>query len=77
MSQAGKKPNAVMTLNQIRMINSLLSEIREIFQGCESEEYLQLAEEPDPESQDDDNYGTTYGEMAITGIAIHGDDVLC
>lgn len=63
--QAGKKPNAAMTLRQIRMINNLLAEIREIFKGCESEEYLQLAEEPDPESQDDDNYGTTYGEMAI------------
>ena len=63
--QAGKKPGAVMTLHQIRMINSLLAEIREIFQGCESEEYLQLAEEPDPDNQDDDNYGTTYGEMAI------------
>ena len=63
--QAGKKPGAVMTLRQIRMINNLLSELREIFKGCESEEYLQLAEEPDPESQDDDNYGTTYGEMAI------------
>lgn len=60
--QAAKKPGVPMSLKQIRSINEILSELKEFFTGCETEDYLHLAEEPDP---DNDNPGTTNGEMAI------------
>ena len=60
--QAKKKPDAPMTPKQIRTINELLSELRTILAGCETEDYLHLAEEPDPTTN---TPGTTNGEMAL------------
>ncbi len=61
-NQAKKKPDAPMTLKQIRTINELLSEFKAILAGCETEDYLHLAEEPDPATN---TLGTTNGEMAL------------
>ena len=67
--QAGKKSAMPMSRREIRKINELLSEIRETFRGCETEEYLTLANEPSPPDSDhkdsEEEQGTTYGEMAI------------
>lgn len=60
--QAKKKPDAPMTLKQIRTINELLSEFKIILAGCETEDYLHLAEEPDPAAN---TPGTTNGEMSL------------
>lgn len=60
--QARKKPDAPMTRKQIRTINQILGELKDFFTGCETDDLLHLAEEPDPEN---DNPGTTNGEMAL------------
>lgn len=51
-----------MTLKQIRTINEILKELKDFFRGSESEDYLHLAEEPDPNQG---NPGTTNSEMAL------------
>ena len=61
---ARKKPDAYMTLRQIRSVNNVLSELRNYFAGTDAAEYLELAEEPDYEDREN-HPGTTYGEMAI------------
>lgn len=58
--QAKKKPDAPMTKKQIQTINEILSELKNFFSGCETDYLLHLAEEPD-----NDNPGTTNGEMAL------------
>ena len=58
--QVKRKPDTPMSLKQIRTINEVLRELRDIFTDSEAGEFLHLAEEPDPEH---DNPGTTYGEM--------------
>lgn len=60
--QAKKKPDAPMTQKQIQTINQILSELKEFFTGCETDNLLHLAEEPDPTT---DTPGTTNGEMAL------------
>ena len=62
-----------MSLTEIQTVNELLSEIRTLFKGCETEDYLKLAEEPDPQNTDseDPNPGTTYGQMAMLLQAYH------
>lgn len=61
-TQANRKPGQPMSLKQIRTINEVLQELRDFFRGCETEEYLHLAEEPDETT---DTAGTTNGEMAL------------
>ena len=60
--QAKRKPNVPMSLRQIQIINTLLSEFRRIFADCEAADYLKLADEPDPEH---DIPGTTNAEMDL------------
>ncbi len=60
--QAKRKPDAPMSLKQIRTINEVLSELRDFFTGSESDHLLHLAEEPDEKT---DTPGTTNGEMAL------------
>lgn len=48
--QAKRKPDNPLTLYQIRRINALLSEIKDMLSSYENQEYLLLAEEPDPDS---------------------------
>ena len=67
-THAKKKPDAPMSLKQIQSINELLTEIRSMLAGCETEAYLKLAEEPDPTH---DNPGTTYGEMNLLLTVYH------
>lgn len=62
--QAKRKPDMFMRAVQIRTINEILSELREILRGTEAEDYLHLAEEPVEEDLKN-HPGTTYGEMAI------------
>ena len=66
--QVKRKPDTPMSLKQIRTINEILRELRDIFTGSESDPFLHLAEEPDP---DHDNPGTTYGEMNLLLSAYH------
>ena len=61
--QAKRRPDKPMTLYQIRRINELLNEIRNILTGYEGTEYLLLAEEPDPNNPD--TQPMTYADMAI------------
>ena len=66
--QAKRRPNVPMTVGQVRIINELLSEIREYLAGCETEKYLKLAEEPAEEKEGEngeDHPGTTYCEMDL------------
>ena len=60
--QARRKPESTMSLKQIQTINEVLREIKTILTGYESEDYLHLGEEPDPEKFIP---GTSYAEMAI------------
>ena len=60
--QARKKPDQPLTRGQIRTINELLTEFQEFFRGSDTEDYLHLAEEGDPET---DTPATTNGEMAL------------
>ena len=60
--QAKKKPDAPMTKKQIQTINQILSELKDFFTGCETDNLLHLAEEPDPATN---TSGTTNGEMAL------------
>ena len=60
--QARKKPDQPMTRKQIQIINVILSELKAFFTGSNMEDYLHLAEEPDPEAG---VTGTTNGEMAL------------
>ena len=60
--QAKKKPDAPMTQKQIQTINQILSELKAFFTGCEIDNLLHLAEEPDPATN---TPGTTNGEMAL------------
>ena len=48
--QAKRKPDNPVTLYQIRRVNALLSEIKEMLSNYENQEYLLLAEEPSPDS---------------------------
>ena len=69
-AQTKRRADKPMRLREIRTINDMLSEIRTIFAGTETEDYLQLAAEPDPDSTDPDTViGTTYGEMCLILIA--------
>ena len=68
-AQARRKPDAPMSGKQIRTINEVLGELKAFFAGCETEDYLHLAEEPDPEGGDP---GTTCGEMSLLlGAYLH------
>ena len=60
--QARKKPDAPMSPKQIQTINEILSELKDFFTGCETDNLLHLAEEPDPATGAS---GTTNGEMAL------------
>ena len=60
--QARKKPDQPMTRQQVRIINEILSELKAFFTGSDMEDYLHLAEEPDPEAR---VTGTTNGEMSL------------
>ena len=59
--QMGKRPDLAMSRNQIRRINELLQDIRQIMQPFEFSEYLQLAEEENEES----GSRMTYADMAV------------
>ncbi len=61
-AQAKRRPDKPMSIRQIRTINEPLQELRELFNGSEAEDLLHLADEPDADNQDS---GTTYGEMAL------------
>ena len=60
--QVKRKPDAYMSLKQIRTINEILRELKDILTDSEAGDFLHLAEEPDSEH---DNPGTTYGEMNL------------
>ena len=60
--QAKRRPDNPMSIRQIRTINELLQELRDLFRGSEAEDLLHLAEEP---KEDEPASGTTYGEMAL------------
>ena len=59
--QMGKRPDLAMSRNQIRRINELLQDIRQIMQPFEFSEYLQPAEEENEESGNQ----MTYADMAV------------
>ena len=64
MEQAKRRPDKFMKQTQIRHINEILQEIREMLAGSNAFRYLHLAEEP--REDDLEHYpGTTYGEMDI------------
>ena len=62
--QSKRRPDTLMRLTQIRTINDVLREIRELLKDSDAFNFLHLAEEP----REDDlahHPGTTYGEMDI------------
>ncbi len=61
-AQAKRRPDKPMSIRQIRTINEPMQELRELFKGSEAEDLLHLADEPEADNQDS---GTTYGEMAL------------
>ena len=64
--QASKKPDAAMSVSQIRMMNEILAELQQIFTGIVGDNYLKLAQEPtEDQNPGKGSAGTTYGEMAI------------
>ena len=60
---AKKRPDKTMTRYQIRRINEILKEIREYFKGTDLAGYLELAEEPSQDNQDEPSI--TYADMEI------------
>ena len=66
--QARKKPDQPMTPGQIRTINELLTEFQTFFRGSDTEDYLHLAEEGNPET---DTPATTNGEMSLL-LSVYG-----
>lgn len=64
MEQAKRRPEKFMKQTQIRIINEILQEIREMLAGSNAYRYLHLAEEP-REDDLENHPGTTYGEMDI------------
>ena len=59
--QMGKRPDLAMSNHQIRRINELMQDIREIMKPFEFSEYLQMAEEENEES----GSRMTYADMAV------------
>ena len=62
--QANRRPEMPMSLSQIRSINEILTELKGILSGCETEDYLHLAREPG-KGEEGGGPATTYGEMAL------------
>ncbi len=62
--QAKRRPNAYMRITEIRTINEILRELKDLFSNSNASGYLHLAEEP---REDDLEHfpGTTYSEMDI------------
>ena len=60
--QAKRRPDKLLSLYQIRRTNELLGELKSFFSGCDTEEYLRLAEEPDEAKGIP---GMTYADMAL------------
>lgn len=67
--QAKRRPDKPLTLYQIRRINELLAELKELLSEYDTGTYLQLAEEPEennPNTADNTNHkSVTYADMAI------------
>ena len=69
--QSKRHNSEIMTPKEVRTANALLSEIKEYFKGSETEDYLQLAEEPVVDRDGEIIAGTTYGEMSMLMSAYH------
>ncbi len=63
VDMAKKRPDKRMTRYQIRRINEILKEIREYFKATDLADYLELAEEPSQDNQDEPSM--TYADMEI------------